>query len=114
MTKVAEVLGVDRLRVGAEHGTQSLVLQRSAQLEKAPLKAGDDVRVVIDDITDAGSRLELRAGYAPNLVTALATLDGRPVGTGAPGPLTRQLRDRYWASHEEPRYSTPVRYDEPG
>jgi hypothetical protein len=33
---------------------------------------------------------------------------------GAPGPLTRQLRDRYWASHEDPRYSTPVRYDEPG
>ncbi len=45
VTKVAEVLGTDRLRVGAEHGTQSLVLQRSAQLEKAPLKAGDDVRV---------------------------------------------------------------------
>jgi proteasome-associated ATPase len=45
VTKVAEVLGGDRLRVGAEHGTQSLVLQRSAQLAKAPLKAGDDVRV---------------------------------------------------------------------
>jgi proteasome-associated ATPase len=45
VTKVAEVLGSDRLRVGAEHGTQSLVLQRSAQLEKTLLKAGDDVRV---------------------------------------------------------------------
>lgn len=45
VTKVAEVLGADRIRVGAEHGTQSLVLQRSAKLEKAPLKAGDDVRV---------------------------------------------------------------------
>ena len=41
-------------------------------------------------------------------------LDGQPVGTGVPGPLTMQLRDRYWASHEDPRYSTPVRYDEPG
>jgi proteasome-associated ATPase len=37
VTKVAEVLGSDRLRVGAEHGTQSFVLQRSAQLAKAPL-----------------------------------------------------------------------------
>ncbi|MGI8955953.1 MAG: AAA family ATPase [Chthoniobacterales bacterium] len=45
VTKVAEVLGEDRIRVGAEHGMQSLVLQRSAQLAKAPLKAGDDVRV---------------------------------------------------------------------
>ena len=34
-------------------------------------------------------------------------------GPGAPGPLTLQLRDRYWASHEDPRYSTPVRYEEP-
>ncbi len=45
VTKVAEVLEGDRLRVGAEHGMQSLVLQRSAQLSQAPLKAGDDVRV---------------------------------------------------------------------
>src|ERR1051325_6991652 len=44
VTKVAEVLADDRLRVGAEHGTQSLVLQRSSQLVKTPLKAGDDVR----------------------------------------------------------------------
>jgi hypothetical protein len=24
-----------------------------------------------------------------------------------------QLRDRYWASHQDPRYSIPVRYEEP-
>jgi len=59
VTKVAEVLGVDRLRVGAEHGTQSLVLQRSAQLEKAPLKAGDDVRV------DANYRVALELLASP-------------------------------------------------
>jgi proteasome-associated ATPase len=45
VTKIAEVLGPDRLRVGSEHGTQSLILQRSAQIAKASLKAGDDVRV---------------------------------------------------------------------
>ncbi len=44
---------------------------------------------------------------------ASMVIDGQPVGTGAPGPLTLQLRDRYWASHDDPRYSTPVRYDEP-
>jgi branched-chain amino acid aminotransferase len=43
----------------------------------------------------------------------VTVIDGQPVGTGAPGPLTLQLRDRYWTSHEDPRYSTPVRYDEP-
>src|SRR3954452_21723307 len=59
VTKVAEVLGPDRIRVGAEHGTQSLVLQRSAQLEKAPLKAGDDVRV------DANYRVALELLPSP-------------------------------------------------
>ena len=44
----------------------------------------------------------------------VTVIDGKPVGTGQPGPLTRQLRDRYWASHADPRYATPVRYDEPG
>src|ERR1700759_525500 len=34
VTKITEVLGNDRLRVGSEHGTQSVVLQRSAQLKK--------------------------------------------------------------------------------
>lgn len=59
VTKIAEVLSDDRLRVGAEHGTQSLVLQRSAQLTKTPLKAGDDVRV------DANYRVALELLATP-------------------------------------------------
>jgi acetyl-CoA carboxylase carboxyltransferase component len=51
--------------------------------------ASYDVRCVIDDFVDAGSRLELRAGYAPNLVIALATLDGRPIGVVANQPVHR-------------------------
>jgi acetyl-CoA carboxylase carboxyltransferase component len=51
--------------------------------------ASYDVRVVIDDITDTDSQLELRGGYAPNLVTVLATLDGRPVGVVANQPAHR-------------------------
>jgi proteasome-associated ATPase len=45
VTKITEVLGMDRLRVGSEHGLQSLVLQRSADLMKMNLKTGDEVRV---------------------------------------------------------------------
>jgi len=45
VTKITEVLGEDRLRVGSEHGLQSLILQRSAELMKATLKSGDEVRV---------------------------------------------------------------------
>src|SRR6266480_3945336 len=45
VTKITEVIGDDRLRVGSEHGLQSLILQRSAALMKASLKTGDEVRV---------------------------------------------------------------------
>ena len=45
VTKITEVLGKDRLRVGSEHGLQSMVLQRSADLADSTLKSGDEVRV---------------------------------------------------------------------
>jgi len=47
-------------------------------------------------------------------IMPVTVIDGEAVGTGQPGSLTRQLRDRYWASHADPRYATPVRYDETG
>src|ERR1051325_3323381 len=45
VTKVTEVIGKYRLRVGSEHGTQSMVLQRSSELSGSTLKSGDEVRV---------------------------------------------------------------------
>jgi acetyl-CoA carboxylase carboxyltransferase component len=39
-----------------------------------------DVRTVIGDVVDDGSLLELRARHAGNVVTALATIEGAPVG----------------------------------
>ena len=45
VTKITEVIGEDRLRVGSEHGTQSMVLERSSDLTSSTLKSGDEVRV---------------------------------------------------------------------
>jgi proteasome-associated ATPase len=45
VTKITEVIGKDRLRVGSEHGTQPIVLQRSSDLATSTLKSGDEVRV---------------------------------------------------------------------
>ncbi|MEY2538988.1 MAG: proteasome-associated ATPase, partial [Verrucomicrobiota bacterium] len=45
VTKITEVIGEDRLRVGSDHGTQSMVLERSSDLAKSTLKSGDEVRV---------------------------------------------------------------------
>ena len=89
--------------------------------------AGITRRSLIELAREAGQRVDeglLTAGDLLRsdevLVTSTAggimpvtVIDGTPVGPGAPGPLTMQLRDQYWASHEDPRYSTPVRYQEP-
>lgn len=45
-------------------------------------------------------------------VMPVARLDGRPVGAGVPGPVSLDLQARYWAAHEDPRYATPVRYED--
>ncbi|MET0145593.1 MAG: carboxyl transferase domain-containing protein [Ilumatobacteraceae bacterium] len=46
-----------------------------------------DVRKVVGVIVDDGSMLELRDRWAANVVTALATVDGRPVGIVANQPI---------------------------
>jgi acetyl-CoA carboxylase carboxyltransferase component len=45
-----------------------------------------DIRAVVHGLADSGSVLELRAGWAPGMVTALARLEGRPVGVVANNP----------------------------
>ncbi len=45
-----------------------------------------DVRAVMEHVLDAGSILELRASFAPQIVTALARLQGQPVGVVANQP----------------------------
>src|SRR6266576_2084751 len=59
VSKGTEGIGSDRLRVGNEHGTQSLVLQRSAQLANTAVKQGDEVRV------DSNYRMALEMMSAP-------------------------------------------------
>ena len=59
VTRITEVMGKDRLRVGGEHGMQSAILQRSAQLSKTTLKSGDEVRV------DSAYRMALEALARP-------------------------------------------------
>ena len=46
-----------------------------------------DVRDVVNAITDDGDFLELRSGWAPNLVTGFACIGGRPVGIVANQPI---------------------------
>jgi branched-chain amino acid aminotransferase len=41
-------------------------------------------------------------------VMPVTMLDGRPIGTGAPGPVTLALRRRYWDAHTDPRWSVAI------
>ena len=49
-------------------------------------KRGYDVRTVIDTLFDSGSVLELRRDFALGMVTALARVEGHPVGVLANNP----------------------------
>jgi len=45
-----------------------------------------DVRYVIETLFDEGSVLELRRGFGPGMVAALARIEGRPIGVVANDP----------------------------
>jgi acetyl/propionyl-CoA carboxylase alpha subunit len=46
-----------------------------------------DVRAVVEAVADTGSVLELRRGFGPGMVTALARIEGRPIGVVANNPV---------------------------
>lgn len=41
-------------------------------------------------------------------IAPVTVFDGRPVGTGQPGPLTARLTEIYWERHADPAFSTEV------
>ena len=78
-----------------------LASEAGQQAEQGRLSAGDLRRAA-----------EVLVSSTAGGIMPVTVIDGEPVGAGVPGPLTAQLRDRYWRRHEDPLYSTPVRYDE--
>ena len=92
-------------------GTLAGVTRRTAiELAQQIGQPVEEGRLTAGDLRQAAEVLVTSTAGGIMPVTAI---DGKPVGDGLPGPLTTQLRDRYWASHADPRYATPVRYDEP-
>ena len=83
--------------------TQKTVLELAAR-EGIPTDMTD-----IPEATFRGAE-ELFSTTTAGGVMPITSLDGEPVGDGRVGPLTRRLRDLYWAAHEDPEYTTPVDY----
>ncbi len=81
-------------------------------------------RTVIEMAQSLGIAVELRPLPAHELRSAdeaflsssgggvlpVTRVDGRPIGTGEPGPVTARLLATDWEWHRDARYSTPVRY----
>jgi branched-chain amino acid aminotransferase len=92
-------------------GTLAGITRRSLiELAREAGQRVDEGELTADDLLRAD---EVLVTSTAGGIMPVTVVDGAPVGTGVPGPLTRDLKDRYWASHQDPRYSTPVRYDPP-
>jgi branched-chain amino acid aminotransferase len=74
-------------------------------------QAVEEGQLTVDDLARAE---EVLATSTAGGIMPVTVVDGQPVGSGKPGPRTCQLREAYWARHDDPRYSTAVRYDEAG
>ena len=57
-----------------------------ADIIPASATGGYDVRAVLETVADDGAVIEVRSGWAPNLVTAFASVNGWPVGMVANQP----------------------------
>jgi branched-chain amino acid aminotransferase len=93
-------------------GTLAGVTRRSLiELAREAGHQVDEGRLTAEDLLRSD---EVLATSTAGGIMPVTVIDGKPVGAGTPGPLTLRLRDRYWASHQDPRYATPVRYEGPG
>ncbi|HWK64248.1 MAG TPA: aminotransferase class IV [Rhizobiaceae bacterium] len=43
-------------------------------------------------------------------IMPVTRVDGAPVGSGRPGPITTRLLQLYWEKHDDPAWTTPVAY----
>ena len=100
--RAGELLSPDR---GVLEGmTRRTVLELSAGLN---IK-GRLGRMGADDLRGAD---EVFLTSTAGGIMPVRSIDGRPVGDGQPGPVTTRLKDMYWRLHDDPAYTTPVRYE---
>ena len=71
------------------HDPLDRLCRRAAETVPDTARASYDVRTVVTDVLDAGAFLEVRARYAPNMVTGYGRLGGRAVAVIANQPQER-------------------------
>ena len=88
----------DNILVGVTRQT----VMELAEAEGIPVRVG---RIQTFDLYNAD---EVFLSSTAGGIFSVAELDGRSIGGGKPGPLTRLMRDRYLELLEDGRQSTPV------
>ncbi|MEO1092605.1 MAG: aminotransferase class IV [Pseudomonadota bacterium] len=71
-----------------------------------------DLPVVARDISPEALRQadEVFVTSTAGGVMPVTRVDGQPIGNGRPGPVTARIEASYWAMHEDPAWSRPIRY----
>jgi len=93
--------------VGVLQGITRKTVIELAEQAQVPAIVGE---VPVDDLYRA---TELFFTSTAGGVMPATRLDGNAVGDGRPGPVTTELRNRYWDLHRDPRYALPVNYETP-
>lgn len=88
-------------------------ITRKSAIELALL---NDIEVIVGDVTVELLRVadEIFLTSTAGGVMPASTLDGMPIGTRRPGPVTTWLRDGYWQLHNDKRLALPVDYQRAG
>ena len=68
--------------------------------------------VIVDELSPEAARCadELFATSTAGGIMAITKIDSQKVSTGEVGPITLELQDRYWALHNDPRYTYEIQY----
>jgi len=88
------------------------VLQGITRKTALALAAEQDIGVIEGTLSLAQviAADEVFATSTAGGIMPITSVDGRTVGLGQMGPITRALHDAYWALHRDPRHNTPIRY----
>lgn len=84
--------------------TRQTVLDLAAEIQ-SPVHVGKVAR------TELASADEIFLSSTAGGIMPVTALDGRPLGTGTPGPVTRRLHTLYWQKKEAGWHGTPVEYE---
>ena len=86
-------------------GTLKGISRRSViELAREAGQQAEQGRLSAEDLRRA---TEVLVSSTAGGIMPVTVIDGEPVGTGVPGPLTTRLREAYWNRHEDPRVLHP-------